>query len=48
MEKIKTNVMRILDRAKVKYNTYAYDHSDGLIDGVSGGKQNGTAGRKGI
>ncbi len=35
LEKIKTNVMRILDRAKVKYNTYAYDHSDGLIDGVS-------------
>ncbi|WP_036938282.1 Cys-tRNA(Pro) deacylase [Pseudobacteroides cellulosolvens] len=27
--------MRILDKAKVKYNTYAYDHSDGLIDGVS-------------
>ncbi|KNY26546.1 Cys-tRNA(Pro) deacylase [Pseudobacteroides cellulosolvens] len=35
MEKIKTNAMRILDKAKVKYNTYAYDHSDGLIDGVS-------------
>ncbi|HEY9058909.1 MAG TPA: Cys-tRNA(Pro) deacylase [Pseudobacteroides sp.] len=35
MEKIKTNVMRILDRAKIKYNTYAYDHSDGMIDGVS-------------
>ncbi|WP_010251073.1 Cys-tRNA(Pro) deacylase [Acetivibrio cellulolyticus] len=35
MEKIKTNAMRILDKAQIKYNTYAYDHSDGLIDGVS-------------
>lgn len=35
MEKIKTNAMRILDRAQIKYNTYAYDHSDGLIDGIS-------------
>lgn len=35
MEKVKTNVMRILERAGVKYNTYMYDHRDGLIDGVS-------------
>lgn len=35
MEKIKTNAMRILEKAGVKYNTYNYDHSDGLIDGVS-------------
>ncbi len=35
MEKIKTNAMRILDKANIKYNTYTYDHSDGLIDGVS-------------
>lgn len=35
LEKIKTNAMRILDRAKINYNTYNYDASDGLIDGVS-------------
>jgi len=35
LEKIKTNAMRILDKAQIKYNTYSYDHSDGLIDGVS-------------
>jgi len=27
--------MRILDKANIKYNTYTYDHSDGLIDGVT-------------
>jgi len=27
--------MRILEKAGIKYNTYAYDHSDGLIDGIS-------------
>jgi len=31
----KTNVMRILDKAGISYNTYSYDHSDGLIDGIS-------------
>jgi len=35
VDKTKTNAMRILDKAKIKYNTYSYDHSDGLIDGVS-------------
>jgi Cys-tRNA(Pro)/Cys-tRNA(Cys) deacylase len=35
LEKTKTNAMRILDKAGIKYNTYSYDHSDGLIDGVS-------------
>lgn len=35
MEKVKTNAMRILDKEQIKYNTYSYDHSDGLIDGVS-------------
>lgn len=35
LEKIKTNAMRILDKAQIKYNTYTYDHSDGLIDGIS-------------
>lgn len=35
MEKLKTNAMRILDKAGINYNTYSYDHSDGLIDGIS-------------
>lgn len=35
MDKNKTNAMRILDKAGVRYNTYSYDHSDGQIDGVS-------------
>lgn len=33
--------MRILDKAGISYNTYAYDHSDGLIDGVSVAKKMG-------
>lgn len=35
MEKVKTNVMRILDKAEIPYHTYAYDCKDGQIDGVS-------------
>lgn len=35
MDKLKTNVMRILDKAGISYNTYNYDTSDGLIDGIS-------------
>lgn len=35
MEKLKTNAMRILDKAGIHYNAYTYDHSDGLIDGIS-------------
>jgi Cys-tRNA(Pro)/Cys-tRNA(Cys) deacylase len=31
----KTNAMRILDKAGIPYKTYTYDHSDGLIDGIS-------------
>ena len=31
----KTNAMRILDKAKIKYNTYEYEAGDGHIDGVS-------------
>jgi Cys-tRNA(Pro)/Cys-tRNA(Cys) deacylase len=31
----KTNVMRILDKAKISYQFYFYDHEDGKIDGVS-------------
>ncbi len=32
--KVKTNAMRMLDREKIKYTAHAYDHSDGVIDGV--------------
>ncbi len=32
--KVKTNVMRILDKEKIKYTAHEYDHSDGVIDGV--------------
>lgn len=35
MEKLKTNAMRILDKAGIRYDAYSYDHSDGMIDGVS-------------
>lgn len=30
----KTNVMRLLDREKIAYLPHAYDHADGVIDGV--------------
>ena len=42
MDNTKTNVMRILDKAGISYNTLTYDHSDGLIDGIS------VAGKMGI
>jgi Cys-tRNA(Pro)/Cys-tRNA(Cys) deacylase len=35
MAENKTNVMRILDKAKIPYQSHFYDHSDGQIDGVS-------------
>ncbi|MGE5629873.1 MAG: Cys-tRNA(Pro) deacylase [Caulobacteraceae bacterium] len=35
MANVKTNAMRILDKAGIQYSTYTYDHSDGLIDGIS-------------
>ena len=43
LEKIKTNAMRILDREKIKYSTYTYDHSDGIIDGISVANKMGIA-----
>lgn len=33
MSEFKTNVMRILDKAKITYKAHTYDHSDGAIDG---------------
>jgi Cys-tRNA(Pro)/Cys-tRNA(Cys) deacylase len=35
MEHIKTNAMRILDKAGIHYGSYTYDHSDGLLDGIT-------------
>jgi Cys-tRNA(Pro)/Cys-tRNA(Cys) deacylase len=35
MEKVKTNAMRVLDKAGLKYDTHTYDVVDGQIDGVS-------------
>lgn len=31
----KTNAMRILDKAGIRYHAYSYDPSDGKIDGIS-------------
>ncbi|QOY35648.1 Cys-tRNA(Pro) deacylase [Anaerobacillus isosaccharinicus] len=31
----KTNAMRILDKERIKYETYTYESEDGKIDGVS-------------
>ncbi len=35
MSQEKTNVMRLLDRAKIPYTPHYYDHRDGAIDGVA-------------
>ena len=35
MDKLKTNAMRILDKAGIPYSSFSYDNKDGLIDGVS-------------
>lgn len=35
MAEFKTNVMRILDKAKITYKAHTYDHSDGAIDGAA-------------
>ena len=43
MAEAKTNAMRMLDRAKVPYRVYTYDHSDGKIDGVSVAQKLGQA-----
>ena len=34
-KEVKTNVMRILDRAKIPYKPWFYSNEDGKIDGVS-------------
>lgn len=35
MANVKTNAMRILDKAGISYQTYTYDPSDDKIDGIS-------------
>ena len=35
MSEFKTNVMRLLDKAKITYKAHTYDHSDGAIDGAA-------------
>lgn len=35
MAEVKTNVMRILDKAKIRYLSHFYKHDDGQIDGIS-------------
>lgn len=35
MSEFKTNVMRILDKAKITYKAHTYDHNDGAIDGAA-------------
>lgn len=35
MAEFKTNVMRILDKAKISYIAHTYNHSDGAIDGAA-------------
>ncbi len=35
MAEFKTNVMRIIDKAKITYKAHTYDHSDGAIDGAA-------------
>ena len=41
MAEVKTNAMRMLDRAKIPYRVHMYDHADGKIDGVSVAKKLG-------
>jgi Cys-tRNA(Pro)/Cys-tRNA(Cys) deacylase len=38
---LKTNAMRILDKANIPYKTYSYSNEDGKIDGVSVAKKIG-------
>lgn len=35
MSNIKTNAMRLLDKAGISYKTHGYEDHDGLIDGIS-------------
>lgn len=41
MGSIKTNAMRILDKAGIPYNIHTYETDDGMIDGISVAKKIG-------
>ncbi|MCB2288209.1 Cys-tRNA(Pro) deacylase [Clostridium sp. CS001] len=41
MKNLKTNAMRIVEKAGISYDTHSYDHSDGIIDGISVAKKIG-------
>ncbi len=41
MANLKTNAMRILDKAGITYQIHSYDHSDGIIDGIAVAKKIG-------
>lgn len=43
MAEIKTNAMRMLDKAKIPYQIHVYEHADGKIDGVSVAEKLGQA-----
>lgn len=48
MSEFKTNVMRILDKAKITYKAHTYDHSDGAIDGAAVAEKDGAKSRTGF
>lgn len=35
MANVKTNAMRILDKARIPYEVHTYEQKDGLVDGIS-------------
>lgn len=41
MSNVKTNAMRILEKAGISYKIHTYDSSDGFIDGISVAKKLG-------
>ena len=43
MGNVKTNAMRMLDRAGIAYKTHSYEAADGAVDGVTAAKKLGVA-----
>lgn len=46
MGTVKTNAMRMLDRAKIAYKTHSYEVKDGAVDGITAAKKLGIAPEK--
>ncbi|CAK7024030.1 MAG: Cys-tRNA(Pro)/Cys-tRNA(Cys) deacylase YbaK [Desulfovibrio sp.] len=46
MGNVKTNAMRMLDRAGIAYKTHSYEAADGAVDGVTAAKKLGVAPEK--